>query len=88
MMWMGKAAVIELIRVRRLAKERVFAFQLANLARSLSMMKLYSLLLHRFVRMGAPRYLPKSLVEEKPSSFSTISMFWGGSARREENSGF
>ena len=88
MMWVSRAMVTKLMRVRRPTTERLFAFQLASLARSLSMMKLYTLLLHRLVRIGAPRYLPKSLMEEKPSSFSTISMFWGGSARREENSGF
>ena len=31
---------------------------------------------------GVPRYSPKSLVKEKPSSFSTISMLWG--AMQEE----
>ena len=38
-MWVGMAVVTELIRVRRSAMERKFAFQLASLSLNLLMMK-------------------------------------------------
>lgn len=44
MMYVGMANVIELMSVRRLAREKVWAFQDGILSRSLSMMKLYALL--------------------------------------------
>ena len=67
------ADVTELIRVRRPARERLFDFQDANLSRSLSMMKLYALLFPLLVRIGTPRYFPKSVQEDMPSSFSVRS---------------
>lgn len=44
MMYVGMANVIELMSVRRPAREKVWAFQDGILSRSLSMMKLYALL--------------------------------------------
>lgn len=44
MMYVGMANVIELMSVRRPAREKVWAFQDGILSRSLLMMKLYALL--------------------------------------------
>lgn len=44
MMYVGMANVIELMSVRRPAREKVWAFQDGILSRSLSMMKLYAFL--------------------------------------------
>ena len=44
MMYVGMANVIELMSVKRPAREKVWAFQDGILSRSLSMMKLYALL--------------------------------------------
>lgn len=40
MIYVGMAEEMEFMRVRQPTKERFFAFQLANLSRNLSMMKL------------------------------------------------
>ena len=51
-MCVGMAVVTAEIRVRQPARERVEAFQLASLERSLSMRKLKALVFRLLVRMG------------------------------------
>lgn len=63
-MWVGMVVVTELIRVRRLAMERKFAFQLASLSLNLLMMKSEDLIFLLSRRIGAPRYFPKFLVKD------------------------
>ena len=60
-MCVGMAVVTVKIRVRRPVRERAKAFQLASLEWSLSMRKLKALVFRLLVRMGTPRYFPKSL---------------------------
>ena len=64
MIWVGMAVVTELIRVKRSAMEREFAFQLASLSLNLLMMKSEDLIFLLSRRIGAPRYFPKFLVKD------------------------
>ena len=64
----GMAVVTAVIRVRWPIRERVEAFQFASLEQSLSMRKLKALVFCLLVRMGTPRYFPKSLQALIPSS--------------------
>ena len=80
-MYEGMAVVTAEIRVRRPARERVEAFQLASLERSLSMRKLKALVFRLLGRMGTLRYFSKLLQALIPSSFSVVEILsrevWG-----------
>ena len=77
MICVGMAMVTAVIRVRRPARDKAEAFQLASPEQSLSMRKLKAVVFHLLVRMGTPRYFPKSLHALIPSSLSAVLILSG-----------
>ena len=81
----GMAMVTAVIRVRRPARERAKAFQFASLEWSLSMTKLKVHVFRLLVRMGTPRYFPKSL-QALISSSLLAAIILSGEVRGESKS--
>jgi len=77
MTWVGMAVETVFMWVIWLARERELAFQFESFARSLSMRKAKALLFLLSMRIGTPRYFPKSLQELMFNSFSTAFIIFG-----------